>query len=523
MSTGNISFIFCLLGIGSLLPWNAFVNANEYFQSRLCSESSSTDGSSVELWFGLVFNVTGALALGILLAVDRYRERRKALENIVLGGQDISEEDQGRISRTQSDTHVADDSNSRQDDNEESHSRQMVYYSLSAYLAVFLFTTVLVLVPRVTRSLFLSLTLSGIGVCGASMAVTGTGVTAVAAKFPPSIGISSYFTGQAIGGLSVAIANIIAAFADNPTKFHDEHCSDGNTDDEDPMGDCPTYEADWASFSYFTAGCLFLLACLVGFHQLDRHIHDANSADSEDSEEESAADGVACIISDEQPSAEPIDDVDSVADRDMSLQQPLLSENDETGDIVRPSLGSVKSTTAVWSVIRLPALSLFITLFIVIIITPSWVVNIKSTGMCDGVRLQNDLFVPMLFVVFNAGDLTGRIIAGKMGIDQIKHLPKKLFIGSTARIAFLPLFLLCPAQNSAIPVTISSDAYTVSLLFLLAVTNGFVMNMCFMLLPKLLPDDEYLHEIGSTIMNFCLSLGLLFGSFFSFGFVSFGT
>lgn len=482
LSNNNISVIFCLLGIGSLLPWNAFINADEYFQSRLCSGPSSNGGGSVELWFGLIFNVLGALALGVLLVVDRYQEKRKSSEVIT---QDTGTE-------------------------EESHSRQMVYYSLSSYLFIFLITTALVLVPRVPRSLFLSLTLSGIGICGASMAVTGAGVTAVAAMFPPSIGISSYFSGQAIGGLSVAVANLMAALAESPTKFHEEHCKDRNSDDGDTAGDCPVYETDLASFSYFSIGCLFLLGCLLGFHQLNRHILDL---ENQDYEEEITEDGDGCNVSDEELNRETVQDTDSRGNHD--LQQPLLSEGEETDCV------SISSLSTAWSAIRLPALSVFMTLFVVIVITPSWVVNIRSTGRCSGGRLQNDLFAPILFVVFNAGDLTGRTIAGRMGTEKIE--PKQLFAGSIARIAFLPLFLLCPTPDSAIPVNIDSDAYTILLVFFLAVTNGFVMNMSFMLFPRLLPDNEYLHEIGSTIMNFSLSLGLLLGSFFSFGFVAFGT
>mmetsp|Transcript_24667 Transcript_24667/g.72152 ORF Transcript_24667/g.72152 Transcript_24667/m.72152 type:complete len:542 (-) Transcript_24667:141-1766(-) len=515
LSIGNISFIFYLLGIGSLLPWNAFINANEYFQSRLCSESSPNEGGLVELWFGLIFNVTGALTLGVFLAVDRYKEKRESSGNATAADQVVSEEDQTELERNGG--QVMD--NSKRND---SHSRQMVYSSLSLYLVVFLLTTVMVLVPSVQRSTFLTLTLSGIGVCGASMAITGTGVTAVAAMFPPSIGISSYFSGQATGGVVVAIANVIVAFAESPDKFHDEHCSRHSKEDGQ-IGHCPVYETDLASLSYFSVGCLFLVACLVGFHQLDRHIRISNSTLTQGIEESIPEESVESNAGREQFGTEIVLDVDFNADLSIDLQQPLLGGEDSMERGAGPSSVNERSTSAVWRAIFLPVLSIFITLFIVIIITPSWVVNIESTGRCAGGRLQNDLFVPILFVVFNSGDLVGRVIAGKLGPEKIKHLPKKLFAFSVSRILFLPLFLLCPAPNSVIPVIINSDAYTILLLFLFALSNGFSINMSFMLFPRLLPDDEYLHEIGSTIMNFSLALGLFCGSFLSFSYVSFAT
>lgn len=523
LSTGGISFIFCLLGIGSLMPWNAFINADEYFQSRLCSESSSDDGSSVELWFGLVFNVTGALALGVLLAVDRYREKSRSHRNVTR--EQVSSDDD-QMSWSQEDIPDTSDPNSHYG-KEEGHSRRMVYYSLSAYLAVFLLTTALVLVPRIKRSLFLSLTLSGIGICGASMAVTGAGVTAVAAMFPPEIGISSYFSGQAIGGLVVAIANLIAAAAEPPQKFIEEHCGHNEPDSVqhrwllDQVRDCPAYAIDLASFSYFGLGCFFLLVCLVGFRRLDRHIRCSNSTEVRSIEGGVSEDSSDSNTSRDDQSTESMQSLDGAADASMDLAQSLLGENGGIDGDDRSS--RVGSTAAVWSAIRLPALSIFITLFVVIVITPSWVVNIRSTGRCRGGRLQNDLFVPFLFVVFNAGDLAGRIVAGKTNTEKVRNLPQKLFAASIFRIAFLPLFLLCSSSNSGVSVSIETDAYPISLLFLLAITNGFMMNMCFMLFPRLLPNDELLQEIGSTIMNFSLALGLLCGSFFSFVFLSIGT
>ena len=36
---GFIKGVFVILGVGVLLPWNAFVSAKPYFQARLCTEA----------------------------------------------------------------------------------------------------------------------------------------------------------------------------------------------------------------------------------------------------------------------------------------------------------------------------------------------------------------------------------------------------------------------------------------------------------------------------------------------------
>ena len=56
-STSLVSAIFCLLGVGTLLPWNAFISSEPYFHARLCSlfgdGGGGGGGGGIELYFGL--------------------------------------------------------------------------------------------------------------------------------------------------------------------------------------------------------------------------------------------------------------------------------------------------------------------------------------------------------------------------------------------------------------------------------------------------------------------------------------
>jgi len=65
LSDGVIRAIFLLLGVGILIPWNAFVSAKPYFTARLCQ--SGHDIVNFEQWFGVVWNSSSVFSLGLII------------------------------------------------------------------------------------------------------------------------------------------------------------------------------------------------------------------------------------------------------------------------------------------------------------------------------------------------------------------------------------------------------------------------------------------------------------------------
>ncbi len=65
LSDRVIRAIFLLLGVGILIPWNAFVSATPYFASRLCQ--SGRDIVNFEKWFGLAWNLSSVFSLGLII------------------------------------------------------------------------------------------------------------------------------------------------------------------------------------------------------------------------------------------------------------------------------------------------------------------------------------------------------------------------------------------------------------------------------------------------------------------------
>eukprot|EP00568_Trieres_chinensis_P014453 CAMPEP_0183324662 /NCGR_PEP_ID=MMETSP0160_2-20130417/77590_1 /TAXON_ID=2839 ORGANISM="Odontella Sinensis, Strain Grunow 1884" /NCGR_SAMPLE_ID=MMETSP0160_2 /ASSEMBLY_ACC=CAM_ASM_000250 /LENGTH=291 /DNA_ID=CAMNT_0025492285 /DNA_START=195 /DNA_END=1067 /DNA_ORIENTATION=- len=262
------------------------------------------------------------------------------------------------------------------DEENSSNNRRMVYWSLSIYLLVFLTTTILVLLPGINTSLFLGITLVGIGMCGGAMSLTGTGVTAVAALFPPEAGITWYFSGQATGALAVAIANFVTASAESLDKYWAENCPKdmgSRTHDTLIVEECPSYNADWATFAYFGLGCLFLFSCIIGYYFLDQYIN-INQQQCSNSQTNQDIDPIRVdpISGDASQSAEEHDlhTTSFLELADYDIQTPLINE-DNSFDSSHPT-STLETAGDIWLATRSLAISVFVTLFIAITITPAW-------------------------------------------------------------------------------------------------------------------------------------------------------
>ena len=90
-SESFIKTIFLLLGIGILLPWNAFISAKQYFVSRLCDLKDDGDKyhdvrQEIEMWFSIVYNGSGVLSLIVVILVqhladgNKYQKRMKSVK-----------------------------------------------------------------------------------------------------------------------------------------------------------------------------------------------------------------------------------------------------------------------------------------------------------------------------------------------------------------------------------------------------------------------------------------------------------
>jgi len=125
--------------------------------------------------------------------------------------------------------------------------------------------------------------------------------------------------------------------------------------------------------------------------------------------------------------------------------------------------------------------------------------------------LRSAAFIPLGFLVWNLGDLFGRLIT--LLPFSMRHRPILLFILAILRIGFLPLYLLCNIQGRG--AKINSDAFYLFVVQLgFGFTNGWLSSSCMMGAGEYVEDGE--REAAGGFMAVNLVAGLTAGSLLSF-------
>lgn len=180
--------------------------------------------------------------------------------------------------------------------------------------------------------------------------------------------------------------------------------------------------------------------------------------------------------------------------------------------------------------------------FVVSLIFPVFASNIESVNKptisaatagdqevsIEKVHFSNsNIFIPVAFMMWNIGDLAGRIACGYSFFQMTNE--KAMFLYSVGRVIFLPLLFMCnlddyasALQNhshQAIKPLVNSDVIYLFIQFLYGATNGHLCSNCFMNVgPKFTKDSEKKAAGGFTTVF--LSIGLAIGSVASYLFVA---
>jgi hypothetical protein len=530
LSEGVVKIIFLLLGIGILLPWNAYVNAKPYFEARFCS-SDGTETINFELWFGLAWNLASVVSLGSIIVFQMAKDRQVKYNDIA--------EDQ--LSRTdESQEPLNPNNNICNSHSNQGHSFWLVMMPLSLFLAVFVFTAFLVFVPDIPPRTFTVITLFGLAICGMCGAIATAGVVSTASLFPSHVGINPFFSGQAVGGVAVSAANFVAASMEDSSSFWGQHCEGDENENSyglQSQATCSPYQhVDWVVFAYFSLGCVVLGSCLVGYSYIVRYQRSEHRDDYEpvrdntvhDKVDESPRIGLELkqndrprerqetesdIVSPHSPTSFRDDPLAGPTPIAIDAPDPLSEEPCQNPD-------EGNTTAAVWNAIKGPAWCIFFTFSVTLSLFPGWISQLRSSHECEThFRLHNDLYTPLSFLVFNVGDLMGRLVSAKIPVDRIRNMSHKLVVGALLRVVFFPLFLLCAAGAAdRVAVTIPSDLYSLAVQLLFAFSNGILISCSFMHAPHLIANSTGIQERSSEIMTFAVSFGLLSGSLLSFPF-----
>ena len=125
--------------------------------------------------------------------------------------------------------------------------------------------------------------------------------------------------------------------------------------------------------------------------------------------------------------------------------------------------------------------------------------------------LQPQIFIPLSFLTWNIGDLTGRLATSLP--FSLHHRPVVLFLLSILRLGFIPLYLLCNLDGDG--AVIDSDAFYLGIVqFGFGITNGWLGSSCMMAAGEWVGDAE--REATGGFMGVNLVAGLAAGSILSF-------
>jgi equilibrative nucleoside transporter 1/2/3 len=130
----------------------------------------------------------------------------------------------------------------------------------------------------------------------------------------------------------------------------------------------------------------------------------------------------------------------------------------------------------------------------------------------DAPRLfQPEVFIPLAFLVWNVGDLLGRISIN-IRFFVLRKGPTLLLV-AFLRGGFLPLYLLCNIRGKG--ALIKSDTFYLFVVqFLFGATNGWLSSLCMTEAGERVDEGE--REASGGFMALNLVAGLTVGSLLSF-------
>lgn len=167
-----------------------------------------------------------------------------------------------------------------------------------------------------------------------------------------------------------------------------------------------------------------------------------------------------------------------------------------------------------WSKLKLIVLTIFLT-FSVTLIFPVFASVVESVHVgLTHTFFRKSIYIPVIYLVWNLGDLVGRVACGGSNSLFLVRTPKTLIWYALGRLLFIPLFMTCNIHPGTAPV-IASDTWYILLQFLFGFSNGQLCTSCFMVVGSHCDTDDEREAAGGFTSVF-LSVGLAVGSLLSY-------
>ncbi|KAF2225118.1 nucleoside transporter-domain-containing protein [Elsinoe ampelina] len=152
--------------------------------------------------------------------------------------------------------------------------------------------------------------------------------------------------------------------------------------------------------------------------------------------------------------------------------------------------------------------------FVITMLFPVFTQKVMSNTSIDEAPriLYPASFVPLAFLMWNIGDLIGRVLTAYPKL-LLTHRPMLLFLLAILRLVWIPMYYLCNIGGKG--AVIKSDFFYLAIVqVLFGISNGYIGSSCMMGAADWVEPEE--REAAGGFMGLCLVLGLAVGSLLSF-------
>ncbi|CAK9441068.1 uncharacterized protein LODBEIA_P49370 [Lodderomyces beijingensis] len=194
------------------------------------------------------------------------------------------------------------------------------------------------------------------------------------------------------------------------------------------------------------------------------------------------------------------------------LAEAMVSQHEESPEEELETQKKFVPFAVLWSKLKYIAMTIFLT-FSITLSFPVFASVVQSTNAKS--KVLSRVFIPSIYLIWNVGDLLGRILCGYPRLRMLITNPRTLLVYSIARLVFIPLFMTCNIHPGKADPLINSDLWYILLQLLFGVSNGQLCTSSFMVVGDFCDTDDEKEAAGGFTAVF-LSVGLAVGSVLSY-------
>eukprot|EP00798_Chlamydomonas_sp_ICE-L_P016322 gene16322-22512_t len=496
-SYGIVYFIFVLLGTATLLPWNVFLTEKEFYDVRFqVPPYNDFIADNFMSLFALCFNAMNLITLGFLIPYQRFMSLRVlVLQPLVITFLMLA-----TTAALANKTDLPGD--------------MMARVTLPSI-------GLMANKTDLPGDMMARVTLPSIGLMGLSTACLQGGTLQLASVFSPTH-IRGVVSGIAVGGLvtsglsfGVVSGIAVGGLVTSGLSFVSQLRATGDSDTPTAEDVAP------AAFMYFSASAGVMLACLLGYSALTWLPYGRYKL-------------LLAGIIDDPKERQFLNHDDDYAEPLLTVVEGEAGGSDGTQEVHRrAAIISVESDysqrSRSWQMRNAFIIYCF-ALLMCLMVTMGTHPGVSSficsslnpaivspcTPRPESGRMNGDLFVPVLYVLFSVGDYLGRLLSGYGPWGRGMPKPLTLLFYAFCRIAIAFGILFCHIVTPThwlLPEFLSKDIYPQVLVLLLGLTQGHLISTICMHAPAtLLPSESSMY---GPVTSFAISMGCFLGSWVS--------